>query len=328
MRLTRQPGVAELTDEPVQQVEHDVTSAERRQALDRQLFGRLGDVGLVLEQDVQGLLGDLLVDRLDVEQHQRARPVERLRHARRLLEVELADRADDAGDLVGEVVGDARHLGEHDLLLALERRVVDVEVEAAPLQRLGQLAGVVRRQEHERDLLGDDRAQLGDRHLVVGQDLEQQRLGLDLDPVDLVDQQHDGILGADRLEQRAGQEELVGEDVVVDLAPRVGVLVGLDAQQLLLVVPLVQRFGLVEPLVALEADQPGAGHLRRRLGELRLAGASRTLDEHRLAEPVGEEHHAGDPVVGQVVHVAEPVSHLLHALEALCCHASNATARP
>ena len=49
-----------------------------------------------------------------------------------------------------------------------------------------------------------DRAQLGDRHLVVGQDLEQQRLGLDLDAVDLVDQQHDRLVGADRLEQRAG----------------------------------------------------------------------------------------------------------------------------
>ena len=65
-----------------------------------------------------------------------------------------------------------------------------------------------------------DRAELGDRHLVVGEDLEQQRLGLDLDAVDLVDQQHDRLLGADRLEQRAGEQELVGEDVVLDLAPR------------------------------------------------------------------------------------------------------------
>ena len=94
------------------------------------------------------------------------------------------------------LAGDAGHLGEHDLLLPLQRRVVDVEVEAAPLQRLGQLAGVVRREEHERDLLGLDRAQLGDRHLVVGEDLEQQRLGLDLDAVDLVDQQHDRLVGA------------------------------------------------------------------------------------------------------------------------------------
>ena len=144
----------------------------------------------------------------------------RLGHRRRLLELELADRAHDAGHLVGQGLGDVRDLGEHDLLLALHVGVVDVEVEAAPLERLGQLTGVVRGEEHQRDLLGLDRAQLGDRHLVVGEDLEQQGLGLDLDPVDLVDQQHDGIVGPDGLEQRAGEQELVGEDVVLDLAPR------------------------------------------------------------------------------------------------------------
>ena len=36
---------------------------------------------------------------------------------------------------------------------------------------------------------------------------------------------------------------------------------GLDAQQLLLVVPLVESLGLIEALVALKADQPGTGHL-------------------------------------------------------------------
>ena len=156
---------------------------------------------------------------VDVEDHQRAGPVEGLGHARCLLEVHLADRAHDAGDLVGEAVGDPRHLGEHDLLLALQLRVVDVEVQAATLERLGQLTGVVRREEHERDLRGGDRAELGDRHLVVGEDLEQQRLGLDLDAVDLVDQQHDGLRRRDRLEQRAGEQELVGEDVVLDVGP-------------------------------------------------------------------------------------------------------------
>jgi hypothetical protein len=248
-------------------------SAHQSDDLNGQLLGGLRDVGLVLEEDVERLLGGLLVDRVDVEQQQGARPVEGLGHARRLLQVEHADRADDAAHLVGEVLGDAGDLGEDDLLLALHRRVVDVEVEAAPLERLGELTGVVRREEHERDLLGLDRAELGDRDLVVGEDLEQQRLGLDLDAVDLVDQQHHGVGGGDRLEQRAGEQELVGEDVVVDLAPRVAVAIGLDAQELLLVVPLVEGFALVEALVALEADQAGAGHLGDRLRELGLAGA-------------------------------------------------------
>ena len=197
------------------------------------------------------------------------------------------------------------HLGEHDLLLALEVRVVDVQEEAAPLERLGQLTGVVRREEHQRDLLGLDRAELGDRHLVVGEDLEQQGLGLDLDAVDLVDQQHHRVVGRDGLEQRAGEEELVGEDVGLDGLPGVAVgPLGLDAQQLLLVVPLVERLGLVEALVALEADEAGAGHLGDRLGQLGLARAGRALDEDRLAEPVGEVDDPGDALVGEVVDLA------------------------
>ena len=40
----------------------------------------------------------------------------------------------------------------HDLLLALEVRVVHVEEQAAPLEGFGQLPGVVGGQEHQRDL--------------------------------------------------------------------------------------------------------------------------------------------------------------------------------
>src|SRR5829696_2555343 len=156
-------------------------AAERGVLLE--LLGRLRDVALVLEQDVRGARRRRCVDLLDAEQQERARPVDRLGHRGRLLQLELPDRAHDAGHLVGQGVGDAGNLREHDLALTVQIRVVDVEEQAAPLQRLGQLAGVVRREEHEGDLLGRHRAQLGDRHLVVGEDLEQQRLGLDLDPV-------------------------------------------------------------------------------------------------------------------------------------------------
>ena len=179
----------------------------------------------------------------------------------------LADRAHDAHDLVGQVLRDVGHPGEDDLLLALEVGIVDVQVEAATLQRLGQLTGVVRREEDERDLRGVDGAELGDRHLVVGEDLEQQRLGLDLDAVDLVDEEDDGSVGADGLEQRTGQQEVLAEDVLLDVAPvaafGLGHALGLDAQELLLVVPLVERLGLVEALVALEADETGARSSRR-----------------------------------------------------------------
>ena len=124
-----------------------------------------------------------------------------------------------------------------------------------------------------------------------------------------------GILGGDRLEQRPGQQELVAEDVVVDLAPRVAVAVGLDAQQLLLVVPLVQRLGLVEALVALQADEPGPGHLGDALGELGLAGAGGPFHQYGLAESISEEHDAGDSFVGEIVDVFQSIANLLNAVE-------------
>ncbi len=91
--------------------------------------------------------------------------------------------------------------------------------------------------------------------------------------------------------------------------------VGLDAQQLLLVVPLVEGLGLVEALVALQPDQPGARDRGDGLGELGLADTRRALDEHRLLEPVGEEHDAGDAGVGEVVDVAQALDDVVDALE-------------
>ena len=66
---------------------------------------------------------------------------------------------------------------------------------------------------------GGHRAQLGDGHLEVGEHLEQQALDLDVGLVDLVDEQHRRLLAPDRGQQRPGEQELLGEDVVVGLAP-------------------------------------------------------------------------------------------------------------
>jgi len=74
---------------------------------------------------------------------------------------------------------------------------------------------------------------------------------------------------------------------------------------LLGVVPLVQRPGLVDALVALEPDQPRSGDLGDGLGQLRLADAGRALDEKRLAEAVGEEDGRGDRGRGQIAGLGE-----------------------
>src|SRR5580658_8382039 len=175
-----------------------VTKPERRSSTDsarrgrQQLLGGPLDVGLILQEDVQGVLGPGGVDRLHAQQHERAGPVDRLGDRRRLAQLEGAQRAHDPRHLVGELLADARHLGPHDLALALEIRVVDVQVEAPALERLGELTGVVGREEHHGQLRGPYGPELGNRHLVLREDLEQQRLGLELDAVDLVDQEHHG----------------------------------------------------------------------------------------------------------------------------------------
>ena len=86
---------------------------------------------------------------------------------------------------------------------------------------------------------------------------------------------------------------------------------GLDPQQLLAVVPLVQRLGLVEALVALQAHEPALRPARQRLRELGLADPGRALDQHGLAELVGQERDERGGLVGQVARAGQAVAHLL-----------------
>ena len=80
-------------------------------------------------------------------------------------------------------------LGSRIAQLELLVREVDVEVQAAALERVGHLARVVRGEDHERHVLRLDRAELGHAHLEVREHLEQERLELRVGLVDLVDQQ-------------------------------------------------------------------------------------------------------------------------------------------
>jgi hypothetical protein len=83
-------------------------------------------------------------------------------------------------------------------------------VEATALQGIVDLAGPVRGQDHDRNVLGPDGAELGHGHLEVGEDLEEERLELLVGSVDLVDEEDRGALvgGVDRLEERPLEEEL------------------------------------------------------------------------------------------------------------------------
>ena len=78
-----------------------------------------------------------------------------------------------------------------------------------------------------------------------------------------------------------------------------------DAQQLLGVVPLVQRPGLVDALVALEADQPGAGAWATALASSVLPTPAGPSTSSGLPSAVGQEDGGGDGGGGQIAGLGE-----------------------
>src|SRR5690606_16479830 len=120
-------------------------------------------------------------------------------------------------------------------------------------------------------------------------------------PVHLVQQQHrrSGSRVLERRQQRTGQQVLPAAQVRL---PQVGALrLGQpDRQQLPRVVPLVQRLGRGEPLVALQPDQRRVQRGGQCLGRLGLPDAGLALQQDRLAQPYRQEQRGGQRVVGQV----------------------------
>ncbi len=174
--------------------------------------------------------------------------------------------------------------------------------EGATLERVVQLARAVRGHDHGRLAPSADRSELGDRDLEVREHLEQERLELLVGAVDLVDQQHDRLVGVDRLEQRAPDQELGAEELLLrDRA----LLRRADVEELARVVPLVHRVRDVEPLVALQPNQPRGERRRERLRRLGLPHARLALEQHGLLEREREEERRREPAIGQVVGLAQ-----------------------
>src|SRR3954468_5095345 len=187
--------------------------------LDPDPLGDHVEVGAVLDDDRQRLDERLPVDVLGAQQQQGARPVDRLGDRRRLLEVEVAHHGHHLDEAPGDAVVELRGVEPDDLKLVLERRVVEPQVQAAALERLGQLPRVVRGQQHDGLRARPDPAELGNRDLEVRQQLEQHRLELLVGLVDLVDQQDDRVGRGDRGHQRPLEQELLAEDVALDVVP-------------------------------------------------------------------------------------------------------------
>ena len=161
-----------------------------------------------------------------------------------------------------------------------------------------------------------DGPDLGDRDLEVREHLEQEGLELVVGAVDLVDQEHDGLLALDRLEQRPPDQELAAEELLLGHG---ALLRRPDVEQLARVVPLVDGVGDVEALVALQTDQPRAERSGERLRRLGLADPRLALEQQRLLEAQGEEQRRRQPPLGQV---GGPAAGLLQLADRPVGHAS------
>jgi hypothetical protein len=189
--------------------------------------------------------------------------------------------------------------------------VFDPVVEASPLEGVVHVAGAIRGQHDEWRLLGPKRPELGDRHRVVGQDLEKECLEFVVGPVDFVNDQHRRSEAFRRgmMARRSGRrtknrsENNSSSTVRTSSGPpacRAAEFGGPQMEQLSGEVPLVDRLADVDSLVALETNQLPAGPSGQGVRHLGLPAAGLTFQEERTTEHHGQEDRRGQTVVGEV----------------------------
>jgi len=208
----------------------------------------------------------------------------------------------EPADLFSEALAHPGHSGVNDADFFVEGGGADEEVEAPAAERVADLPGAVRREHYVRRMLGANRAELGDGHLKVGQDLEEKRLEPVVRAVHLIHQQYRRSLAPRDGPQQGSLEQVVSaEDDLLELGGISSVpLRHAQSQELALVVPFVQRRVDVQPLIALESDQLAAKHLREHPGDLGLPNSRVAFDHERLAHLPGQEQGGGDRGLGDV----------------------------
>ncbi len=153
----RRSAPANLARWPTRSTAVILPERSRASLLDQRLELRAPDVvqvAAILQEASQGLRDRLDVEMLPVQANERLRPVDRLGGARCLQQPARAERLQEPGDLVGEGRARAGDPRPDDPDLLFEARVLDVEVEAAPPQRVADLPRAVGRQDDVRDVLG------------------------------------------------------------------------------------------------------------------------------------------------------------------------------
>ena len=182
-------------------------------------------------------------------------------------------------------------------------------IETAALERVVNFARAVGGDDDDRRFGRRHDADFRNRHLEVGQDLEQIGFESLVGAVDLVDQQHRRAVdaGLQRLQERALDEIALREDVVLDaiLVMLAGGLGQPDRHHLRGIVPFVDRARDVEAFVALEADQLSIERGRENLRHLRLADAGLAFEKQRPSQSQAQENDGRERAIADIGSPAE-----------------------
>ena len=189
----------------------------------------------------------------------------------------------------------------HNRQLAVAVRVIQPVVQAAALDRVVQLARAVAGEDgHRRDFSADG-AQLRNADLVLAQVLEQKRFEGFVGAVHLVDQQHRaGGRRLQRLQERAANQVAALVDLALNVGDFTAAFGSAHVQQLRGVIPFVERFALLQAVIALQADQFSLQRQRQRFGQLGLADARLAFKQERTLQAQGQKYGRGQAPVGKV----------------------------
>ena len=192
-------------------------------------------------------------------------------------------------------------LGPQDCKLLLHIRVLDIQIGAAPPQRLRKRPCPVGGEYHKGKCFCLNGADLRDAHLHFGQQLQQKRLEFLVCLVDLIDQQHHRLFGTDGFQQRPFQQIVIAEQRLCQLVTVPAAHIHLNGQQLLLVVPLIERLAFIQSLVALQTHQLPIQTGCHHLGDLGLAHAGSALDQQRSSQLQRHKQHRCQRVIIDVM---------------------------
>ena len=211
--------------------------------------------------------------------------------------------------LVGEFFGNGGNFHAHDFPFEIDIRIIDIEVQTPPFQGIAHVPVVVGCEHGKRNVQGLAGTYFRNGYLEVAQYFQQKGFKFRIRLVHLVHQQNHRRFRGYGLQQRTGLDKtfgkkgvLLGCDAVGRLTECRGIidegvnffLHDLCIEQLLGILPLVQRLGLIQAFVALQADQLPLKACGHGLGQLCLAHAGRTFHQNGLGRGAGQIDHRGD----------------------------------